>query len=208
MASESYEDLSKCKLKIISGGQTGADLAALEAAKLLRIKTGGWMPYKFYTEDGPKKEYAELYGLKDMKPMPTIASGYIERTKKNVICSTATVVFKIKSSPGTDKTIGFCITGKWINVSINPSYQATVFKPVLVLTNCVLNDTDPNSKEYIDDIYSFCQFLLDHKIRVLNIAGHRQTKFDPTWQQRVRNFLLVALRTAPFYIKAKLEHPR
>ncbi len=205
MAAEEYEDLSKCRLKIISGGQTGADLAALEAAKLLKIKTGGWMPHGFRTEEGPRREYAELYDLKEMRSFISVSLAYVKRSQNNVICSDATVAFKIKDSLGTDKTIGYCTSGTWACVSTNPKYPAARFKPVLVLTNCVLIDADPLSKEYRDDIYAFCQFLLDHKVKVLNVAGHRQTSFDPTWQQRVREFLLVALRTAPFYIKAKLE---
>jgi hypothetical protein len=48
--------------KTISGGQTGADQAAWRAAKAHAIATGGWMPKGFLTEDGPRPEFAELYG--------------------------------------------------------------------------------------------------------------------------------------------------
>lgn len=33
-------------LKVISGGQTGVDQAALSAAKEAGLLTGGWMPYE------------------------------------------------------------------------------------------------------------------------------------------------------------------
>lgn len=39
--------------KIISGGQTGADQAALDVAIKLGIPHGGWIPKGRKTEDGP-----------------------------------------------------------------------------------------------------------------------------------------------------------
>lgn len=43
-------------VRIISGGQTGADQGALVAAKQLGIETGGWTPRGFLTEAGPCPE--------------------------------------------------------------------------------------------------------------------------------------------------------
>ena len=48
--------------KIISGGQTGVDAAALRAAKAVGIPTGGTAPKGWLTEDGPAPWLAE-YGL-------------------------------------------------------------------------------------------------------------------------------------------------
>jgi hypothetical protein len=39
--------------KIVSGGQTGVDRAALDAAIKLGIAHGGWVPKGRLTEDGP-----------------------------------------------------------------------------------------------------------------------------------------------------------
>ncbi len=39
-------------VRIISGGQTGADRAGLEAGKLLGVATGGTAPANFLTENG------------------------------------------------------------------------------------------------------------------------------------------------------------
>jgi hypothetical protein len=47
---------------VVSGGQTGVDQAAWRAAKRLGIRTGGWMPKGFLTEDGNRPELAGLYG--------------------------------------------------------------------------------------------------------------------------------------------------
>lgn len=40
-------------MMIISGGQTGADQAALDAAIILGIPHGGWLPKGRKTEKGP-----------------------------------------------------------------------------------------------------------------------------------------------------------
>lgn len=70
--------------KIISGGQTGAGRAALDAAVELDIPHGGWVPKYRTAEDGvvPKK-----YNLKEM---PT--SSYTARTKQNVLDSDGTLI--------------------------------------------------------------------------------------------------------------------
>lgn len=52
-------------LLIISGGQSGADVAGWKAAKRLSIPTTGWMPKGYLTEYGPRPEYAELYNAKE-----------------------------------------------------------------------------------------------------------------------------------------------
>lgn len=49
--------------RVQSGGQTGVDIAALRAAKYLGIPTGGTMPKGWRTLDGPRPEYATLYGM-------------------------------------------------------------------------------------------------------------------------------------------------
>jgi hypothetical protein len=64
------------KIKIISGGQTGVDRAALDAALSLKLSCGGWSPKGRRSEDGviPK-----CYPLREM-PSPK----YPPRTAKNV----------------------------------------------------------------------------------------------------------------------------
>ena len=46
--------------KIISGGQTGADRAALDFALKLGIPHGGWIPKGRIAEDGPLPEIYRL----------------------------------------------------------------------------------------------------------------------------------------------------
>lgn len=62
--------------KIISGGQTGADRAALDAAIESSVSIGGSCPAGRKAEDG---EIPEYYGLQE------ISGGYRQRTRKNVV---------------------------------------------------------------------------------------------------------------------------
>lgn len=82
--------------KIISGGQTGADRAGLDAARTLGLQTGGYAPANFRTEGGSDPSLAD-YGLQ------TTASGnYAVRTKMNVQLASATVIFNFaERSPGS-----------------------------------------------------------------------------------------------------------
>ena len=70
--------------KIISGGQTGADQAALDAAIKLDIPHGGWLPKGRQTENGPLPQKYELQEL--------TSKNYAERTEKNVVESDGTLI--------------------------------------------------------------------------------------------------------------------
>ena len=72
--------------KIVSGGQTGVDRAALAAAMSFSIATGGWMPCGRLAEDGVVPEpFASL-----LRECPT--GGFRERTRVNVVDSDATLI--------------------------------------------------------------------------------------------------------------------
>jgi hypothetical protein len=71
--------------KIISGGQTGADRAALEVAVERGFQTGGWVPKGRLAEDGPIP--AEYEGL-----VETESSDPAVRTLRNVHDSDGTLV--------------------------------------------------------------------------------------------------------------------
>lgn len=83
--------------KIISGGQTGADRAALDVAIKLGIPHGGWIPKGRITEEGPLPERYR------MQEMPT--ESYSDRTEKNVIDSDGTlIVCRGQPTGGSDYT--------------------------------------------------------------------------------------------------------
>lgn len=70
--------------KIISGGQTGVDQAALDAAINCGIAYGGWLPGGRKTEAGP---LSSKYIMDEM-----VSSAYPDRTRKNVEAADATVI--------------------------------------------------------------------------------------------------------------------
>lgn len=71
-------------MKIISGGQTGADRAALDYAIEFNISYGGWVPKGRKTED---ERLPEKYKLQEM---PT--SDYSKRTEKNILSADGTLI--------------------------------------------------------------------------------------------------------------------
>jgi predicted Rossmann fold nucleotide-binding protein DprA/Smf involved in DNA uptake len=69
---------------IVSGGQTGVDRAALEAALAAGLSCGGWCPRGRKAEDGP---IASRYPLQE-----TPSDAYEQRTRWNVRDSDGTLV--------------------------------------------------------------------------------------------------------------------
>ena len=83
------------KLRIHSGGQTGADIAGLWVAKTMGLPTGGVAPEGFLTQAGKKPLLNTLFGLRDH-------GDYRQRTIQNVRESDVTLIFsKQMQSPGT-----------------------------------------------------------------------------------------------------------
>lgn len=88
--------------RIVSGGQTGVDRAALDVALELGLSCGGWCPKGRAAEDGP---------IPGRYPLEEIDGGYVERTEANVVDSDGTVI--IHSGPmtgGTRLTFELCRT--------------------------------------------------------------------------------------------------
>jgi len=88
-------------MKIISGGQTGVDRAALDVALEFSIECGGFCPKGRRSEDGiiPGK-----YPLTETK-----TDQYPERTELNIKTSKATLVLIDKEADrGTTLTISLC----------------------------------------------------------------------------------------------------
>ncbi len=72
-------------IKIVSGGQTGVDRAALDVALEMGVEAGGWCPAGRRAEDG---------GIPSHYPLvETRSSDYAERTASNVRDSDATLIF-------------------------------------------------------------------------------------------------------------------
>ena len=82
---------------IVSGGQTGVDRGALDAAIAAGVSHGGWCPRGRLAEDGP---IAARYELRE-----TRSAKYSIRTRKNVLDSDATLILcRGPLTSGTDLT--------------------------------------------------------------------------------------------------------
>lgn len=87
--------------KIISGGQSGVDRAALDAALAAGLELGGWCPKGRRAEDGP---IADCYPLTE-----TGCESYAKRTRWNVRDSDATLILcDTEPAGGTALTIEYC----------------------------------------------------------------------------------------------------
>ena len=87
--------------KIISGGQTGADRAALDAGLAAGFPVGGFCPAGRKAEDG---EIPARY------PLTEIEGGYRQRTKRNVAAADGTAIFyEATLGGGSELTLKFCM---------------------------------------------------------------------------------------------------
>lgn len=92
--------------QIISGGQCGVDIAALRAATAARVCTSGWMPRGWRTQNGPRPQYAVLYGMREHR-----SAEYRDRTIENVKLADVTVrIARDFDSPGERCTLRALIT--------------------------------------------------------------------------------------------------
>ena len=88
--------------RIVSGGQTGVDRGALDAAIELGLEHGGWCPQGRRAEDGP---IPPRYQLRE-----TQSPKYPVRTKQNVIDSDATLlIYRGRLHSGTELTYRFVL---------------------------------------------------------------------------------------------------
>ncbi len=130
-------------MKIISGGQTGVDRAALDAALESGIDAGGWCPEGRIAEDGVIPEKYPVQVLKN--------SGYRQRTKKNVNDSDGTVIIYFGyPTDGTEQTIAFCIKEKKPYVLIDAEKFTIESASIKILS-----------------------FIEKHSVATLNVAGPR-----------------------------------
>lgn len=84
--------------RIISGGQTGVDRGALDAAIALEIPHGGWCPQGRRAEDG---RIPLLYRLSESD-----SPEYAARTERNVLDGDATLILcRGRPSGGTELTL-------------------------------------------------------------------------------------------------------
>jgi hypothetical protein len=141
-------------VKIISGFQSGADIAGIKAARMVGFETGGMIPKGWLTEYGPRPEYGPMYGATEHS-----SDRYPPRTYFNVKNSDATILFvstRAKSERGCDLTKKAC---------------AELKKPALVIP--VWSRTEP-----VISPVALAEKVRHHGFKVLNVAGSRGSS-DP-----------------------------
>lgn len=146
--------------KIISGGQTGVDRAALDFAIERGIPHGGWCPAGRRAEDWPLDA---RYLLTE-----TESAGYADRTLLNIRESTATLVLydgrHLPISPGTNKTIDL------VHRESRLRRIAVEYQPYTPF-GCVVN-LHPDACPAM----ALRRFASVADFAVLNIAGPRESK--------------------------------
>jgi hypothetical protein len=131
---------------VVSGGQTGADRGALDAAIELGIAHGGWAPRGRRAEDG---RIPEKYELRE-----TAERAYSARTERNVVDSDGTLLVTRGPPRG-----GSALTARVARRHGRP-----------------LLHVDLNEMEVADAAQAVRAWLDEKKIARLNVAGPRASQ--------------------------------
>jgi hypothetical protein len=132
--------------RILSGGQTGADRAALDFAIERGIPHGGWIPRGRRTEEGP---LPDRYRLREMETIH-----YGRRTERNILDSDGTLII----SRGT-------LTG---GSSLTRRLARSHRRPLLHI--------DLNRASPAESGGRIRAWIRENGIRVLNVAGPRASQ--------------------------------
>ncbi len=157
-----------CGVKIISGGQSGVDRAALDAAILLGIDYGGSIPQGRRAEDGPiDGKYSNLVELE--------SEDYRSRTEKNVADADATLVITIgKPTEGTAYTLQCARKHHKQSLTIDLGKGEEATDPADVIR----------------------AWILKNRPSILNVAGPRESKVPGIYRKSL-GLLLQIFREFP-----------
>ena len=139
--------------KIISGGQTGADRGALDAAIKYSFPYGGWLPKGRLTENGP---LPNEYQLKEM-----LTKNYPGRTEKNVLASDGTVII----------THGKLTGGSALTKKLTQKHKLPCLHINLNETPAFFASSEINA------------WINENNIEILNVAGSRASKDPQIYEE-------------------------
>jgi len=150
--------------KIISGGQTGVDRAALDVAIQLGIPHGGWCPRGRRSEDGC---IPLCYDLTE-----TTTDDYRERTRLNIQDAHGTLILTVgRATGGTLLTLRECMRSKKAYAIVDLAGEDARTGGVQM------------AREWLTVLMRDC---------TLNVAGPRESK-HPGVYEMARTFLLEVL---------------
>ena len=149
------------KFKVISGGQTGGDIAGLRGARDANVEVGGWIPKgKHFQGKGQSPRHGLSQDARDQMEIDieafglieTESSGYLERTELN--------------ASNSDGTVFVAVDMKSRGLGATKRYAEKAGKPFLLID---MKKTDlPNAIKLLKE------FIVEHKIETLNVAGNRE----------------------------------
>lgn len=159
-------------IKVISGGQTGADLGGVCGAKKAGIATGGTMPAGFRYEKGVlPHELRKLYGF-----VEHTSSDYPPRTRQNILDSDATLLFG-ELSGGTRLTLALC---------------GAVRRPIFrILSTETFNEINKTTI-FISKLNQ--NPIITRQGIIINIAGNRESK-NPGIEDFVAAFVELMIKS-------------
>lgn len=153
-------------MKIISGGQTGVDRAALDVALKHGIDCGGWCP---------AGRLDELGRIPDRYPVQELGQGsFAERTLQNVKDSDGTVIIYFEElRGGTEYTLNCCIK---------------VAKPHRLIDAAEISEKDAAT--------AIVDLVREHNVSTLNVAGPRKSEWKDGYEfaSRALEFYLDSFR--------------
>ena len=159
-------DLPLLPAKIISGGQTGADRAGLDAAIELHVPHGGFCPKGRLAEDGHVPQHYLV--------VETTQGTYPPRTRLNISSSDATIIFTVGELDGGSKLtkdLASDLGKPWFHINLGFEQMADVERQIELL------------RLWLAGLY-----LRLGMRPIINIAGNRESK-SPGIERRVKEFL-------------------
>lgn len=172
---------------IISGGQTGADMAGQEIAMELGLEHGGFVPFNWRNEhslhgsrdaatEADRKNLAKVtlhveHAIRMMKAGLTALTGkgsasFDNRTEQNIVHSDGTLIFTL--SPGSAGTRSAVAAARKHG------------KPYMIVDLAGWLAGIPTT-----DSAQIARFIIGNNIKVLNVAGNRQSAGyqNPSWNR-------------------------